>query len=146
VLFGGAAVVLVSAAVVGFVLVRGGEIERVCGRPDDVVRRGNVVLVPEAMAALRAAESSVGFEIDVVESYRSCRQQRAACEAICGSRRGCPGLCAPPGLSWHQRAMAIDVTQEMLDTPGVIDSLEATGWCQSLPASDPGHFSFDGCH
>jgi hypothetical protein len=139
-------VVLVSAAAIGFVVWRGSGIERVCGRPDDLVRRGNVVLVSDAMEAFRATQRDLGFEIDVVESYRSCKQQRAACEAICGKRRGCPGLCAPPGLSWHQRAMAIDVTQEMLDTPGVIEALERAGWCQSLPDSDPGHFSFDGCH
>lgn len=142
----GVAVVLVSAAAVGFVVWRGSGIERVCGRPDEVVRRGNVVLVPDAMDAFRAAEATVGLEIDVVESYRSCKEQRAACEAICGKRRGCPGLCARPGLSWHQRALAIDVTQEMLETPGVIAALEEAGWCQALPDTDPGHFSFDGCH
>ena len=142
----GVAVVLVSAAAVGFVVWRGSGIERVCGRPDEVVRRGNVVLVPDAMDAFRAAEATVGLEIDVVESYRSCKGQRVACEAICGKRRGCPGLCARPGLSWHQRALAIDVTQEMLDTLGVIAALEEAGWCQALPDSDPGHFSFDGCH
>ena len=142
----GVAVVLVSAAAVGFVVWRGSGIERVCGRPDEVVRRGNVVLVPDAMDAFRAAEATVGLEIDVVESYRSCKEQRAACEAICGNRRGCPGLCAQPGLSWHQRALAIYVTQDMLDTPGVIAALEEAGWCQALPDSDPGHFSFDGCH
>jgi LAS superfamily LD-carboxypeptidase LdcB len=140
------AIVLAAAAVVGFVVWRGGGIERFCGRPDDVVRRGNVKLTRDAMDAFVQAEAAVGFHIDVVESYRSCREQRAACEAICGSRRGCPGLCAPPGLSWHQRAMAIDITQEMLDTAGLIEALEEAGWCQSLPASDPGHFSFDGCH
>jgi LAS superfamily LD-carboxypeptidase LdcB len=125
---------------------RGSGIERFCGRPENVRTVRNVTLVEDAMAAFLQAEAAVGFEIDVVESYRSCREQRAACEAICGTRRGCPGLCAPPGLSWHQRAMAIDVTQEMLDTPGVIEALEEAGWCQSLPSSDPGHFSYDGCH
>jgi hypothetical protein len=34
----------------------------------------------------------------------------------------------------------------MLDTPGVIEALEEAGWCQSLPSSDAGHFSWDGCH
>jgi hypothetical protein len=141
-----AAVVVAAAAVLGFVLWPDGGVERVCGRPDELRTRGNVTLIPDAMDAFVRAESSVGHEIVVVESYRSCRQQAAACERICGSRRGCPGVCAPPGLSWHQRAAAIDVTQEMLDTPGVIEALEAAGWCQSLPATDPGHFSFDGCH
>jgi LAS superfamily LD-carboxypeptidase LdcB len=140
------ATVLAGAAVVGFVLWRDTGVERFCGRPENVRTVRNVTLVEDAMAAFLQAEAAVGFEIDVVESYRSCREQRAACDAICGSRRGCPGLCAPPGLSWHQRAMAIDVTQEMLDTPGLIEALEEAGWCQSLPSSDPGHFSYDGCH
>jgi hypothetical protein len=141
-----AAVVVAVAAVLGFTLWPGGGVERVCAQPGELRTRGNVTLIPEAMDAFVQAETSVGHEIDVVESYRSCRQQALACERICGSRRGCPGVCAPPGLSWHQRAAAIDVTQEMLDTPGLIEALEDAGWCQSLPATDPGHFSFDGCH
>jgi LAS superfamily LD-carboxypeptidase LdcB len=140
-----AVLIAVLAAALAFVLWPGG-VERFCGRPENLRTVRNVTLVADAMDAFRRAENSLGVEIDVVESYRSCRRQAAVCEAICGTRRGCPGLCAPPGLSWHQRALAIDVTQEMLDTPGVIDALEAAGWCQSLPASDPGHFSYDGCH
>lgn len=141
-----AAVVIAGAAVLGFTLWRGGGVERVCARPDELRTRGNVTLIPEAMDAFLQAEITAGHPIDVVESYRSCRQQALACERICGTRRGCPGVCAPPGLSWHQRAAAIDVTQEMLDTAGVIEALEDAGWCQSLPVTDPGHFSFDGCH
>lgn len=141
-----AAVGVAAATVLGFVVFRDQGVERVCSRPDELRTRGNVTLIPEAMDAYLEAESAVGRHIDVVESYRTCREQAAACEGICGSRRGCPGACAPPGLSWHQRAAAIDVTQEMLDTPGVIRALEDAGWCQSLPDTDPGHFSFDGCH
>jgi hypothetical protein len=119
-------------AVVGLAALAGGvvavfavrDIERFCGRPDDL-RTSDIV---------------------VVQSYRTCAEQRMACERICGSRRGCPGLCAPPGFSWHQRALAIDITQDMLDSVGVIQALEANGWCQPLPGSDPGHFSYDGCH
>jgi hypothetical protein len=134
------------ATALAFVVFRDEGIERVCSRPDELRTRGNVTLIPDAMEAFLEAEDAVGQRIDVVESYRTCREQAAACKGICGSRRGCPGACAPPGLSWHQRAAAIDVTQEMLDTPGVIRALEEAGWCQSLPDTDPGHFSFDGCH
>jgi hypothetical protein len=141
-----AAVVLAAGAVAGVLAWRGGGVEPVCDRPAELRTRGNVTLIPDAMDAFVQAEDSVGHEIDVVESYRSCRQQALACVQICGSRRGCPGACAPPGLSWHQRAAAIDVTQAMLDEPGVIGALEDAGWCQSLPDTDPGHFSFDGCH
>jgi hypothetical protein len=140
------AIVLVAGAVLGFVVLRDAGVERVCSRPDELRTRGNVTLIPDATDALVQAETSIGHEIEVVESYRSCRQQALACVQICGSRRGCPGACAPPGLSWHQRAAAIDVTQTMLDEPGVIEALEGAGWCQSLPDTDPGHFSWDGCH
>jgi hypothetical protein len=33
----------------------------------------------------------------------------------------------------------------MLDQPTVLDALGRAGWCQPLPGSDPGHFSFGGC-
>lgn len=137
---------IAGAAVLGFVVVRDEGVERVCSRPEELRTRRNVTLIPEAMDAFVEAEAAAGVRIEVVESYRTCRQQALACARICGSREGCPGTCAPPGLSWHQRAAAIDLTQEMLDTPGVIEALEDAGWCRSLPSTDAGHFSFDGCH
>ncbi len=137
---------ITGGAVAGFVLLRDDTPERVCSRPEELRTRGSVTLVAEAMDAFLDAQDSAGLEIDVVESYRTCREQALACKRLCGSRQGCPGTCAPPGLSWHQRAEAIDVTQEMLDTPGVIEALQDAGWCQALPDTDPGHFSFDGCH
>jgi D-alanyl-D-alanine carboxypeptidase len=105
-----------------------------------------VRLQPVAMEAFVEAQQEAGTTIPVVQSYRSCGQQRMACRNICGDPLGCPGLCAPPGRSWHQLGAAIDITQEGLDTPGILAALEANGWCQSVPDSDPGHFSFDGCH
>lgn len=104
-----------------------------------------VRLQPVAMEAFQQAQRDAGVPIPVVQSYRSCAQQRRACRSICGNREGCPGRCAPPGLSWHQLGAAIDITQEGLDNR-VVAALEEKGWCQSLPDSDPGHFSFDGCH
>jgi hypothetical protein len=47
---------------------------------------------------------------------------------------------------WHQRGFAIDVIQKGLDTPGIVAALENKGWCQAVPDSDPGHFSYRGCH
>jgi hypothetical protein len=141
-----AATVLVAASgVVGFLLLRDHSVERFCGHPEGLTTVDGVSLTADAMDAFQEAEAAVG-PIDVVESYRSCREQAAACENICGDRTGCPDLCAPPGYSWHQRGLAVDITQAMLDTPGVIEALEEAGWCQALPDSDPGHFSFDGCH
>ena len=120
--------------------------ERVCARPEDLRTRRGITLTPEAMESFRRAERLAGQRIDVVQSYRSCRQQARACNRICGNRGGCPGTCAPPGFSWHQRGAAIDITQAMLETPGVASALEQSGWCQAVPQSDPGHFSFGGCH
>jgi hypothetical protein len=105
-----------------------------------------VRLQPVAMRAFLLAERDAGVEIPVVQSYRSCAEQRRACRGICGDPGGCPGLCAPPGLSWHQLGAAIDITEEGVADARIVEALEANGWCQALPDSDPGHFSFDGCH
>ncbi len=107
---------------------------------------GGVTLQPAALAAFRAAERQVGETIPVVWSYRSCRQQRAACRNICGNPQGCPDLCAPPGMSWHQLGAAIDTTAEALADGRIVRALLDNGWCQPLPRTDPGHFSFGGCH
>jgi D-alanyl-D-alanine carboxypeptidase len=105
-----------------------------------------VTLQPAAMIAFRSAERQAGVPIPVVWSYRSCRDQREACRNICGNPNGCPDLCAPPGGSWHQLGAAIDTTQEALDDRRIVRALFDNGWCQPLPGSDPGHFSFGGCH
>jgi hypothetical protein len=141
----GAGLLVVGGGLLAFLLLRDAGVERFCGRPEDLVTVDGVSLTADAMEAFEEAEASVG-PVEVVESYRSCREQSQACEGICGDRRGCPDLCAPPGFSWHQRGLAIDLTQGMLDTVGVVEALESAGWCQALPDSDPGHFSFDGCH
>lgn len=105
-----------------------------------------VRLQPVAMRAFLQAEREAGDPIPVAQSYRSCAEQRRACRAICGNPAGCPDRCAPAGLSWHQLGAAIDIAQEGVDDPRIVAALEDNGWCQSLPDSDPGHFSFDGCH
>ncbi len=68
-----------------------------------------------------------------------------ACRNICGNAQ-CPGRCAPLGKSWHQMGAAIDTNQHGLDTRAIVDALKATGWCEPHLTSDPGHFSFGGCH
>jgi D-alanyl-D-alanine carboxypeptidase len=115
--------------------------ERVPLRNVDGVR-----LQPVAMRAFLQAEREAGVDIPVVQSFRSCPEQRQACRAICGNAGGCPGLCAPAGLSWHQLGAAIDISEEGVADPAIVLALETNGWCQALPDSDPGHFSFDGCH
>ena len=143
------AVVAVGALVAGFVLTRGDGVIR----PDDPCTerpplrtwRG-VTLQPIALHAFQLAVRYSSEPIFVSQSYRSCREQAVACRNICGNATGCPGRCAPPGTSYHQIGAAVDITQESLDGPGVIEALERAGWCQSAAENDPGHFSFGGCH
>ncbi|MFN2589233.1 MAG: D-alanyl-D-alanine carboxypeptidase family protein, partial [Actinomycetota bacterium] len=96
--------------------------------------------------AFKEAERLAGHRITVVESYRSCSEQAKAGDRICDSPAGCPGTCAPPGSSYHQLGAAIDVSERMLRDPSTMSALRRAGWCQSVPDSDPGHFSFGGCH
>jgi hypothetical protein len=114
-------------------------------RPPLRTARG-VTLQPAALVAFRAAERQAGERIPVVWSFRSCRQQRIACRNICGDPNGCPNRCAPPGRSWHQLGAAIDTTAAALADRAIVRALIDNGWCEPLPATDPGHFSFGGCH
>jgi hypothetical protein len=117
-----------------------------CTPPSKLETFQGVTLEPQAMQAFKKAESLAGRRIEVVQSYRSCAAQALACQRVCGDSAGCPGTCAEPGTSYHQRGKAIDVTRASLDAPRVMAALRKAGWCQSVPESDPGHFSFDGCH
>jgi hypothetical protein len=142
---------LVAAIAAGtaFRLTRGDGVIRPddpCASPVPMVTQRGVTLQPIAMRAFREAERLAGRSIDVIQSYRSCDEQASSCKSICRNPEGCPGLCAPPGLSYHQIGAAIDIRRAALDTPGVKAALVEAGWCQSVPANDPGHFSFGGCH
>ena len=97
------------------------------------------------MAAFRAAQQDAGVQIPVVQSFRSCHQQRIAYRNICGNPNGCEGTCAPPGLSWHQLGEAVDITQAGLDDARITQALEANGWCRRCRTPSRA-FSFDGCH
>jgi hypothetical protein len=108
-----------------------------CASPPPLTTYHGVTLQPLAIAAFKRAEQRAGRRIPVVWSYRSCAEQRVACRNICGSA-SCPGRCAPPGKSWHQLGAAIDTNQLGVDSPTIVDALKTSGWCQSLPTSDPG--------
>ncbi len=142
---------LLAAVMAGaaFLLTRGDGVIRPddpCTDPPPLVTRRGVTLQPIAMVAFREAERLAGQRIEVIQSYRSCAEQASACDGLCGNPEGCPGLCAPPGLSYHQIGAAVDVSQAALDTSGIKPAFEEAGWCQSVPDNDPGHFSFGGCH
>ena len=117
-----------------------------CAERPAMVSYKGVTLQPVPMRAFRDAQRAARGRIDVVESYRSCAQQRIDCIRICGNANGCPGRCVRPGTSYHQLGAAIDITRGSLDTPGVMAALTDAGWCESVPETDPGHFSYGGCH
>jgi hypothetical protein len=149
IVIGGAIAVLAVAGVAVSAALHGSAIaipDDACAERPAMQSWEGVTLQPAAMTAFRDAQREAGVAIPVVQSYRSCRQQRIACTNICGDPNGCEGTCAPPGLSWHQLGAAVDITQAGIDDGRIPRALEANGWCQAVPHSDPGHFSFGGCH
>ena len=149
ILVAGGLIVAVAGGVVAWSALRGPSLvipDDACASPPPLRTWHGVTLQPLAMTAFRRAQRQAGTTIPVVQSYRTCEQQRSACEGICKNPNGCPGLCAPPGKSWHQLGAAVDITQAGLDDPKIVQALVATGWCEPLPTNDPGHFSYGGCH
>jgi len=146
---GAALVVAMSTAVVVVILTRGPSIiipDDPCASPPPLQSWHGVTLQPLAMASFKRAVLASGRTIRVVQSYRSCADQRAACTRVCGDPNGCADRCAKPGTSYHQLGAAVDVTEATLGRPQAVQALIQEGWCQSLPGSDPGHFSYGGCH
>jgi|SRR4051794_24201569 hypothetical protein len=117
-----------------------------CAQPPPLRTRDGVTLQPVAMQAFRKAERIAQTAIATNASFRSCAQQAIACRNICGDPQGCPGRCAQPGQSYHQLGAAVDLTQGSLDNARIVAAMKTAGWCEPLPSSDPGHFSFGGCH
>jgi hypothetical protein len=117
-----------------------------CADPPPLRTHDGVTLQPVALKAFRQAEHALRTTIAVNASFRSCAQQAIACRNICGDPTGCPGRCAPPGSSYHQLGAAVDLTQGSLDDARIVAAMKDAGWCEPLPSSDPGHFSFGGCH
>jgi hypothetical protein len=144
-----ALVIFAFGAVLAQLVLRGSAVAKPddpCVSPPLMQTYQGVTLQPEAMKAFKRAESLAGRPIEVVQSYRSCARQALACQRICSNANGCPGTCASPGSSYHQLGAAIDIPAALLRDAGVIDALEKAGWCEPLPETDPGHFSFGGCH
>jgi hypothetical protein len=117
-----------------------------CASPPPLTTSQGVTLQPVAMTAFKKAQHDAGTRIRTVASYRSCDAQAAACQNICGNPHGCPDLCAKPGDSYHQLGAAVDLSPSSLANTQIVSALEKNGWCQPLPDSDAGHFSFGGCH
>lgn len=85
---------------------------------------------------LRSVDSSAC----ITSAYRSVQSQAAACVSVCGNSSGCPGRCAPPGKSYHQKGLALDMrskvsNQQLWDIAGQSGLYNPTG----LHSSDPRH-------
>jgi hypothetical protein len=111
------------------------------GMSNELVSWQGVTLNVEAMRSFQRASLALGAPIRVTDSYRSHAQQAAAY-----ARK--PGLAAPPGSSYHERGLAIDVDGDAYGGYGseafrrVAETLEALGWHRFDPIREPWHFSY----
>lgn len=113
----------------------------------DIIRRvfdfnGTLVAVrlqPIAMVALLKAMRDVpnirvGFGTGTTASYRTCDLQRELWEKYqAGGFRA-----APPGKSWHNRGLAVDIGGR---PPKTREAMQRHGF-KDLPDIDPPHFSY----
>ena len=146
---GAVVLVLVAVGAVVFAFPRGSGLiipANTCASPPPLATSEGVTLQPVAMTAFKQAQHDAGARIRIDASYRSCDAQAEACRNICGDPHGCPDLCARPGTSYHQLGAAVDLSQASLANSRIVSALEDNGWCQPLPVTDAGHFSFGGCH
>lgn len=114
------------------------------GRPPLESKRG-FQAAPAAWAALGKAESEVGHQISITSAYRSPEKQKKTCEHVCGNPSGCPGTCAAPGTSCHDKGLAFDIGASDCHNAKVRAALQHAGFCNFGP-SDPCHFCLDGCY
>ncbi|MBI2610752.1 hypothetical protein HYW60_02330 [Candidatus Kaiserbacteria bacterium] len=78
-----------------------------CSRNVDVARLDSkfAICAAKFLEELRSISPSACIN----SAYRNSIQQENACRGICGNPGGCPGKCAPPGRSYHQKGLAIDM-------------------------------------
>jgi hypothetical protein len=72
----------------------------------DIVCGQKQTITQQYEQTLRQELDQAGYKdvtIKCTSCYRSPVQQAAACRRICGKASGCPGRCAPPGRSQHQK-------------------------------------------
>ena len=95
----------------------------------------------EAMRSFQQAAAALGGPIPVTDAYRSEAQQAAAYQNK-------PGLAAPPGHSYHERGLAIDINPTAYggyDSPQyrrVVEVLQGLGWSFFDPSGEPWHASY----
>lgn len=104
-----------------------------------------VTLQEPAMNALINAADRCTVRIAIISSYRSCEEQKklydayAACVAKYGHVYQC-GLSAPPGDSYHNIALAIDITN--YESRKVRVALKRNGWEWGASYGDKPHFTW----
>lgn len=86
--------------------------------------------------ALREKSPSACIE----SAYRDAAKQAATCRSICG-QLSCPGLCAAPGTSYHQKGLAIDIGKLSISGNQLwqLASQFGLGNPNGLHRSDPNH-------
>jgi hypothetical protein len=95
----------------------------------------------EAMRSFQEAARVLGRPIAITTAYRTEAQQAAL-------YRDKPGLAAPPGSSYHERGLAIDIDTSAYGGAGspqfrrVVEVLEGLGWSFFDPAREPWHASY----
>jgi LAS superfamily LD-carboxypeptidase LdcB len=70
----------------------------------------------------------------IVQSFRSRKEQARIYNS--GVRP-----CAPPGWSYHEQGVAVDVYFKPSDLPEIRKAFKAEHWYQFDEVNDPGHFS-----
>jgi hypothetical protein len=111
------------------------------GIPNELVSWRGVTMNVEAMRSFQQAGEILGQPIVVTGAYRSEAQQADL-------YRRKPGLAAPPGSSYHERGLAIDINTSAYggtDSPQfhrVVEVLESLGWHFFSPSGEPWHASY----
>lgn len=95
-------------------------------------------LAAPLVAALARADALLGRPVPVVSGFRSPEQQQALWER----RHVNPFPVAPPGRSFHERGLAVDVPSGFVDQ--LLTVADEAGLCQPLPVTDPVHFELCG--
>jgi hypothetical protein len=96
---------------------------------------GGVTLARPAARSLRDIIQELGLQgQDFGGGYRSPGEQAS----IYASK---PGLAAPPGSSYHQEGLAIDLAAA-LQNARVERALAQAGWNQFSPSGEPWHWSY----
>ena len=85
-------------------------------------------------AAVARAEQLLGRKVPITSGYRSSEAQAA----LYAARAANPYPVAPPGLSMHEKGLAIDVPADFV--PTLLSVAPKAGLCQPYPADDPIHF------